>query len=196
MDGRLAPGQRLIEVELSLSLGVSRGPLREAMRQLEGEGLIVRRSHLGTHVVRPTGRDILELYGVRAALESFAASEGLGMLRMEIIAQMREDLSALAEAAQDRDWDRAAVLDTAWHGHIVKASRNRHLEHLWRTANGPLRLLYAGLAARVYEPGQVLSRHTELLTILASGSSQEIEAAIRTHYLGTAQHFAHYVDEP
>lgn len=196
MDGRLAPGERLVEVELSLSLGISRGPLREAMRQLESEGLIVRRSHQGTHVVSPTGRDILELYGVRAALESFAATQGLETLRSEGIARMRQELPVLAATAEKRDWDRVAVLDTAWHRHIVEASHNQHLERLWRTANGPLRLLYSGLAARVYDPAHVLSRHLELLEILAAGTPEEIEVAVRAHYLGTAQHFASYIDSP
>ncbi len=196
MEGRLAPGERLVEVELSLSLGISRGPLREAMRQLESEGLIVRRSHQGTHVVSPTGRDILELYGVRAALESFAATQGIQNLRGSGIERMRDELSVLAATAEEQDWDRVAVLDAAWHRHIVEASHNVHLERLWATANGPLRLLYGELAARVYDPAQVLSRHLELLDILDSGTSEEIEAAVRSHYIATAQHFAGYLNTP
>lgn len=195
LDGRLTPGERLVEIDLSLSLGISRGPLREAMRQLESEGLIVRHSHQGTHVVRPTGRDILELYGVRAALEGFAATQGIETLRATGIPRLRDELPALARAGQERDWDRVAVLDTAWHKHIVEASRNQHLERVWRTANGPLRVLYAQLAARVYEPEQVLTRHLEVLEVLATGTPERIEAVLRAHYLDTARHFAHCVDD-
>lgn len=195
LEGRLAPGERLVEVELCLSLGISRGPLREAMRQLESEGLVVRRSHQGTHVVRPTGRDIVELYGVRAALEGFAASEALDVLRSTAVPRMRLELAALDMAAQARDWSRVARLDADWHSHIVTAAGNRHLERQWLTANGPLRILYTGLAARVYEPDQVVIRHAELLDTLAAASAEEVERAVRAHYLDTARHFARYIDE-
>lgn len=195
LDGHLVPGERLVEVDLSASLGISRGPLREAIRQLESEGLVVRHSHQGTHVVKPTARDIIELYGVRAALESFAAAQGLDTLRTSGIHLMRDELSGLADAAGARNWARVAVLDIAWHKHIVDASCNKHLERLWRTANGPLHVLYTSLAARVYEPQQVRERHLEVIEILAIATPEQIERCLRDHYLDTARRFAQHVDE-
>jgi len=193
-DGRLAPGDRLVEAEVSAALGFSRGPVREAMRRLEAEGLLVTRSHRDTHVVTITGVDIRELYAVRAALEGFAAVEGLNALRTDHIGMMEDELDALDQAAQERDWDRVAVLDARWHQHIAYAARNTRLLTAWTTSNGPLRLIFARAARIVYEPGDVRRRHLALLDVLSAREGPVIEQAIRDHYLSTARRFAAIVD--
>src|SRR5688500_3082861 len=71
--GVLKPGQRVLEVELAEELGVSRLPVREAIRQLEHEGLLVSQPHRGTFVAQVTPDDIREMFSLREALESLAA---------------------------------------------------------------------------------------------------------------------------
>ncbi len=195
-DGRLAPGDRLVEAEVSAALGSSRGPVREAMRRLEAEGLLVTRSHRDTHVVTITGTDIRELYAVRAALEGFAAVEGLTVLRTDHLALMDEELDALDQAAHERDWDRVAVLDAHWHQHMTQAAHNTRLMAAWTTSNGPLRMIFARAARVVYQPGGVRQRHAALLHVLRTQEGAVIEQAIRDHYQATAQHFAALVDSP
>ena len=75
VSGRLAPGARVNEAQLASDLGVSRGTLREAIRRLEQEGLLVTLSHRGTFVRELSTEEIAEVYGVRLALESYAARE-------------------------------------------------------------------------------------------------------------------------
>ncbi len=195
-DGRLAPGDRLVEAEVSAALGSSRGPVREAMRRLEAEGLLVTRSHRDTHVVTITGHDIRELYAVRAALEGFAAVEGLTVLRTDHLGLMDEELDALDQAAHERDWDRVAVLDAHWHQHMTQAAHNTRLMAAWTTSNGPLRMIFARAARVVYQPGDVRQRHAALLDVLRTQEGAVIEQAIRDHYQATAQHFAAIVDSP
>ena len=193
-DGRLAPGSRLVEAEISAALGFSRGPVREAIRRLEAEGLLVTRSHRDTHVVTITGVDIRELYAVRAALEGFAAVEGLNALRTDHLGMMDEELNDLDQAARERDWDHVAVLDARWHQHIAQAARNTRLLTAWTTSNGPLRLIFARAARIVYEPTDVRRRHLALLDVLRTQEGPVIEHAIRDHYLSTARRFAAIVD--
>jgi len=193
-DGRLAPGDRLVEAEVSAALGFSRGPVREAMRRLEAEGLLVTRSHRDTHVVTITGVDIRELYAVRAALEGFAAVQGLSVLRADHLEVMEEELDVLNQAAQERDWDRVAVLDAQWHQHITQAAHNTRLMTSWTTSNGPLRMIFARAARIVYQPADVRQRHAALLDVLRTQEGGVIEQAIRDHYHATAQHFAAIVD--
>jgi len=193
-DGRLAPGDRLVEAEVSAALGFSRGPVREAMRRLEAEGLLVTRSHRDTHVVTITGVDIRELYAVRAALEGFAAVQGLSVLRADHLEVMEEELDVLNQAAQERDWDRVAVLDAQWHQHITQAAHNTRLMTSWTTSNGPLRMIFARAARIVYQPADVRQRHAALLDVLRTQEGGVIEQAIRSHYHATAQHFAAIID--
>lgn len=193
-DGRLAPGSRLVEAEVSAALGISRGPVREAMRRLESEGLVVTRSHRDTHVVTLTGDDIKDLYAVRAVLEGFAAVEGLAMLRAASLAVMEQGLDDLDRAAQAGDWDRVAVLDAEWHRHIALAGHNARLLTAWTTSNGPLRIIFAHAARAVYHPDEVRRRHAALLAILRTEEGAAVEQAIREHYLATARRFAVLVD--
>jgi DNA-binding GntR family transcriptional regulator len=71
-DGELELGQRLVETELAEQLGVSRGPIREALRLLANEGLVVINVHRGTFVAKPTPNDVEELYTLRQVLETLA----------------------------------------------------------------------------------------------------------------------------
>lgn len=192
--GDLAPGSRLIEAEISAALGISRGPVREAMRQLESEGLLVTRSHRDTHVVSLSGTDVAELYAVRAALEGFAASSGLETLRVDHLGAMEAELAPLDAAAQARDWDRVAVLDLEWHRHFIAAAHNARLATLWTTSNGPLRVIFARTAGRIYRPDDVLDRHRALLLSLRTADPVTIEQEIRSHYRTTTSRFAALLD--
>ena len=103
LEGDLEPGSRIIEAEISAALGISRGPVREAIRRLESEGLLVTRAYRGTHIIRLSGHDVVELYSVRAALEGFAAVSGLDVLRAEHLEVMEEQLDGLDQAARAPD---------------------------------------------------------------------------------------------
>jgi DNA-binding GntR family transcriptional regulator len=179
LQGRLEPGSRLIEADLSVAFGVSRGPVREAIRRLESEGLLLTRAHRDTHVISLTGPDVIELYSVRAVLEGFAAVSALSTLRAEYLSVMARELHDLDRAAMAQDWDRVAVLDAQWHGHITNAAANKRLTALWTNSNGPLRVLFARRAGAVYQPEQVLQRHAALHEILSTGEPCAIEHAIR-----------------
>ena len=72
LNGELELGQRLVETDLAEQLGVSRGPIREALRLLAAEGLVVINVHRGTFIVQPTKDDVEEIYSLREALESLA----------------------------------------------------------------------------------------------------------------------------
>jgi DNA-binding GntR family transcriptional regulator len=195
LQGRLEPGSRLIEADLSVTFGVSRGPVREAIRRLESEGLLLTRAHRDTHVISLTGPDVIELYSVRAVLEGFAAVSALSILRSGYLPVMERELQDLDRAAMAQDWDRVAVLDAQWHSHITTAAANKRLTALWTNSNGPLRVLFARRAGAVYRPEQMLERHAVLHEILRTGEPEAIEYAIREHYLSSAHHLAAHVDQ-
>ncbi|HEY8286898.1 MAG TPA: GntR family transcriptional regulator [Chloroflexota bacterium] len=186
LQGRLEPGARLVEAELGLALGVSRGPIREAIRRLESEGLVLTRAHRDTHVISLTALDVIELYSVRAVLEGFAAVSALAVLRSDHLSAMELQLEDLDRAALARDWDRVAVLDAQWHSHITTAAGNKRLITIWTHSNGPLRVLFARAAGAIYRPEQMRERHANLLEILRTEEPVTIEHAIREHYLSSA----------
>jgi DNA-binding GntR family transcriptional regulator len=190
----LPAGSRIIEAKISEALGISRGPLREAIRQLESEGLLISRSHRDTRVVKLSGAAVIDLYAVRAALEGYAAVSGLHTLRTQHLDAMQQELEELDRAGQGKEWEQVAILDAEWHAHIPAAAGNAHLQAVWAAANDPLRALFTRVAPDVYKPDQVRDRHAALLEVLRTSEPGEIEQAIRVHYLQSAHAFAAILD--
>lgn len=194
LSGELAPGTRLVETEIAAWLGTSRGPLREAMRRLESEGLVVVMPRRGTYVIDPTGHDVRELYEVRAALEGFAVAGALDAIRASVLDDLESRLTELDAAAQDERWMDVAILDSEWHEPLVEAAGNDRLVQIWRTVNGPLLALFAQSGREVYGAEDIRARHAELLRAIRDDDADRVEVAVREHYLHTAISFAHRAD--
>lgn len=127
--GHLIPGERLMEVQLADEMGVSRTPVREAIRKLELEGFVVMIPRKGAYVASLTLKDIADLFEVRAALEGMAA----GLAAERITEEELESLErAIAEGSRAHDDDISAYvdLDTTFHDIIYQASRNSQLEQI------------------------------------------------------------------
>lgn len=194
LHGRLRPGSRIIQAEVSEALGISRGPLREAMSRLESEGVLVSTAHRGTRVAIASAEDVVGLYMVRAVLEGFAAASGIESIRSSWLPTLRDELHPMAKAADNGNWAKVADLDARWHSHLVEAYGNQRLLSVWSKANAPLRIVYAMAAPSFYVRDDVERRHRELLEQLTHSSPPEIEAAIRLHYLESAEHFADVIE--
>ena len=141
LEGRLAPGARLSEVALAERLSISRGPLREALRLLERDGLVVAgEAYRGTFVRRLDATEVAELYDTRALLQGFCCARVAGRAAAAGIAALRAQLAAMAEAIDDPE--EFYLLNVAFHhalldgaGHARTAAMYRGLEkesHLGR----------------------------------------------------------------
>ncbi len=119
VSGRLVPGERIKEIPLAVQLGVSRGPIREAMRLLEHDGLLTIVPNRGAVVPRPTSADVLEVYAMRAALGSLALHKlMLGGSDIPVAALERE-LARFERAAIRGRAPQAAEADLAYQATIV-----------------------------------------------------------------------------
>src|SRR5690554_6363158 len=130
--GELAPGSKITEPGLSRTYGISRGPLREAMRRLKAHRLIERVPHVGARVVQLSMQELLELFDVREALESMAARLAAVHMTAEEIAGLRELLAMRESLADIREgeayFQREGDLD--FHYRIVQGSHNRMLVNM------------------------------------------------------------------
>ncbi|HWB66080.1 MAG TPA: GntR family transcriptional regulator [Mycobacteriales bacterium] len=130
LTGDLAPGERLVETSLADALGVSRGPVRAAIRQLELEGFVVISPRRGASVAAVSAAEALECYEVRAVLEGLSAS--LAALRRSDadIERLREILADGDQMlAQDR-WDQLSQLNNRFHVALAEAGGNNQLVQL------------------------------------------------------------------
>jgi DNA-binding GntR family transcriptional regulator len=141
------PGLReLSEPLLARELGISRTPIREAIRQLESEGLLEQRAKRGTFVRRPDRQELDEIYQVRLLLEPFAAAEAARLLDAaslrkldDLLAAMRDVIEQSRAVASESDRDRLlqihAVHDTDFHAVIVRGGNNRRIVKIVADAN-------------------------------------------------------------
>ena len=126
-SGEIESGQRLKDIEWARKLNVSRTPVREAMRKMQQEGVLVPLAQ-GGYEVRATSRvDLIELYRCRAALEALAADEAAGHFDETVAARFEALIVHADEAIERGDLDAAFSLNTQFHAAVLELSGNRHL---------------------------------------------------------------------
>ncbi len=141
LSGEIPPNAPIKEVEIAVSLGVSRGPVREAIRALEISGIVSRRPQRTSIVTPITRADIDEIYSLRAVLEDLAITRSIEAHPVELAADLTQRLAALTGAvAAGADVARIAELDIELHDAFYKWADNRRLEATWNTLRDSLRL--------------------------------------------------------
>lgn len=180
-SGQLAPRSPLVETELSEMLQISRGTLREAMRQLQQEGLITVGAR-GRLIVRHLDdKEIRDIFAVRAALESLAARE-LAQLpdRATAIATLRATLDAMARAGNENLEGRIEA-DLEFHRTLCRLTGNETLLHSWISLEGSIRMsiMFAGLGKAV--GNMDVDRHNEIVDAIDTGDADQAIQAVHTH---------------
>lgn len=180
LDGRLAPGARIVETRIAQQFGVSQGPVREALRDLELFGFVVSSPFRGTQVRKITTRDLLEIYPIRAALESVAARAAAVRIDDATLAHLGELIGVMREAAARDDHRAEADADHAFHHAIVQASGNRMLQHVWQTMRLSITtcITHSVTHRSLHE---IAERHIDVLEALRARDPQRAEAAMRRH---------------
>lgn len=181
-DGVYAPGQRLIEADLTQALGISRGPLREAMWRLAGEGLVKVEPNRGVIVRKLNREEVRNIYDIREMLEGLAArlaAENIGKLRNK--SRLQAAKSVAVKAAKGADPVAYMRANEAFHDLIVEISGNAELA----TLIAQLRLSVFRLQfRRILNPDTMrdsVRDHERITAAIASGKADEAERAMRQH---------------
>ena len=127
VSGILQPGERLMEIQVAEELGVSRTPVREAIRKLELEGFVVMIPRRGTYVSDLSIKDINEVYEVRTALDVLAAELAAERITEEELEEMERLLVEIGEYIEIYDMDKIVEADSKFHDILYRASRNERL---------------------------------------------------------------------
>ncbi len=127
VKGKIKPGMRLMEEELAEDMGVSRTPIREAIRKLEKEGLITIEPRRGAYVSQLSKQDMVEILEVRQNVEGFAAELAAKRITEEEKIELRKIAEEYEIAVKENDMAAMIKADTAFHHVIVEATRNKIL---------------------------------------------------------------------
>ena len=181
IDGTFKPGERLMEIQMADEMGVSRTPVREAIRRLELEGFVVMIPRRGTYVADISIKDITEIYEVRISLDVLAAGLAAERITDEELETMNGYLREISRYVPSLDIEKIVALDSAFHDVLYKASRNERLCNII----GNLREQLTGIRARSMSyPGRLvdtMNEHRELLDSIASRDIERAQRAARIH---------------
>jgi DNA-binding GntR family transcriptional regulator len=130
MDGRMPPGQRIVELHIADEMKTSQGPVREALRELEAMDLIVTEPYKGTRVREITPKQVEDAYDVRAALEQLAAVAAARVFKGNVVS-LKKQAGAVETAACNKDQSAYGHHDVQFHRMIVAAANNRALLRSW-----------------------------------------------------------------
>jgi DNA-binding GntR family transcriptional regulator len=182
--GELSQGAKLNEPLLAARYGISRGPLREALRRLEGLGLVDHVPHAGARVTRLDREEMLHIYDVREALEGMAARLAASHVTREEVAELNALLEQHAEQVQADEgrayFQHEGNLD--FHYRIVLASRNPKLIQLLASdLYHRVRMYRYQSSQRSLRPEQALLEHRRIVDALADGDDEVAELLMRRH---------------
>ncbi len=189
LNGEYQPGERLVELRLAEKMGVSRTPLREALRRLEAEGLVRALRQGGLAVSEPDAAEIEELFGVREVLEAYAArlaAEKAGPKELALIEERHKAMLARHHES-GADFDVNAVLDThnRVHQAIAAASGNQTLYRLILDIQERLTRYDAAVYREdANEWHRNYEGHHELLDMLYERDADGLEQLMREHVRG------------
>jgi len=181
LSGELAAGQRLSEVELAERLGVSRTPVREALRMLEQEALVVASPRRGVEVVRLSAADAADLYELREALDGLAARRLAAGAGAEVIAGLADNLDRTRRALERKDMDAFLELNVAFHEMIASCSGNRWLDRFVPVIRMTIQMFHPVLAKQVERAWQAWEEHEQIYRAVRGGDAQGAERSARRH---------------
>lgn len=186
-EGKLEQGEKITELQVSQSLGVSRTSVREAVLLLEQEGLLISEAYKDTRVTTISQEEVLEiLIPMRLQIETFALKKGFETWGEDTKTQFKTILDDMKKAIFYEDLSTFIELDIQLHGLIVKSSGLENVVRIWESIVNRIRLHFLHQNSRSGTLEKWLNEHEELVNVLVNGNSvDEAIEALRSHIVDT-----------
>lgn len=183
IKGQLPSGTHLLELGLAEQLGVSRGPVREALIRLEQEGLVINQPYRGKFVADISAKTIREIYSLRILLESFAAELCIDKLQPTWLAGLHASLAQMIKAADEQRFEEFADIDLEFHRQLVVAAEHTRLLQMWETLRGVNHAFIAVNASLVSSENvhMFAERHELIVEALMQRDVATVKEVLRIH---------------
>ncbi len=179
--GHYEDGERLVEDRIARELDTSRGPVREALRQLEHEGLVVSYPYRGAVVLGVSEEEVQQvLIPVRLTLEKFSYLKALERMDDGDFAELAKEVWTMQEAASVNDLIRSVEADIRFHEYILSRSGQPHTAQVWRSIQPRIRAYFFRYGKEA-DLNRIAFEHGELLQTLQSGEPTSIIGALERH---------------
>ena len=181
LGGNLLPGEQVNQAHIAEKLGISRGPVREALGQLEQEGLIRNIPYKGTYVTEITREYIEELYSLRQVLKSFAVTRATSFIAPEELVDLHTIVGEMKAAAEAKDAVSLGLLDIRFHAMICRSAHHHLLEQMWHGLEVGVRRCLA-LRHRIYnDPRDIVGTHPDILAAIEGGDAARASELLSEH---------------
>jgi DNA-binding GntR family transcriptional regulator len=182
-SGLLKPGERVVESEIATAMGISRGPIREALVELGKEGLIITYPGRGNYVKNFTLKDIEEIYTLRALLEGYAVGLAFDHIQKQDLNWLRNILDRISEMAEKKDVIEVAQLNMQFHQKIVDLSDHQLVCATWRSLLAQERMLSAMTTEFYMNLMDIRRAHEALVEAIMSGDKELSKKCFESHIL-------------
>ena len=188
MNGNLKPGERLVESKLAEEMGISRGPIREAVGQLKNEGLVKVIPHKGTFVVEWSRDDVLEVYLLRSVLEGLAARKAAELFDHEDFNYLQDLLRQAKTLPPEGTVSQLSGFSLEFHEYICRRCGLPRLYEMWSVVNAQ-RYLFSFLTFTHASRDEIIQKHQLLLDDLRKRDSDIAEQSMRQHIMDARMSF-------
>jgi DNA-binding GntR family transcriptional regulator len=184
-SGAIAPGQRIIEVEIANELNVSRVPVREALKILHAQGIVTGRPHHGVRVAQFDDNKIVQIYEVRCALEKIAVRDACKRHQALPVLLHKLDgiIENMANSLSRRDFLGVSRADLAFHHEICLASNNEIVTTLWEALSRHMLIVFEQELLNDSDRSKIVEHHRALRQLLERRKPKEIGAELERHIM-------------
>jgi len=189
LEGKLRPGDRLLEVEMSKQMGVSRGPIREALRVLEQEGLLHSQPFKETVVAEFTTEEVVHvLIPIRLTVETYALRKALPSFRDEDFAFLEQCIEDMRASGETNDVMRLVEADLAFHEYFIVKSNVPNLMNIWSSIYTRIRMHFFMQDQQFEDITLVWEQHSVLLDAMRKRDIEPAIAELTRHIYDTNLH--------
>ena len=181
LRGELKPGERLMEIQLANKLGVSRTPIREAIRKLELEGLVLMIPRKGAEVAEITEKSLRDVLEVRRALEELAVELACEKITPEQIQELKDAAASFRDSLQEGDITRIAEADVKFHDVIYLATDNQKLIQLLNNLREQMYRYRVEYLKRSDFDQQLMDEHEEIIETIERGQKDQAVQVVCQH---------------
>lgn len=181
LKGELKPGERLMELQLAAKLGVSRTPIREAIRMLEQEGLAVTIPRKGAEVARMTEKDMEDVLEIREALDELAAKIACTRMTEDQLKQLEMIKETFVESTRSHDVKRIAEADVSFHDVIYEATGNPKLVSMLNNLREQIYRYRVEYLKEEKNYPTLIGEHEAIVEALCARNQNEVVRAMHTH---------------
>ena len=196
LKGELKPGERLMEIQLANKLGVSRTPVREAIRKLELEGLVLMIPRKGAEVAEITRQDMEDVLEVRTALEELAVKDACDHITDAQLSELKKASNEFKKALlEGKDLVTCADADMHFHDVILSATNNRRLIQMLNNLSEQMYRYRMEYVKDIRQRSNLVEEHRELLDAISSRDSIKAKELMKTHLLNQQQEVINNIQE-